>query len=84
MTLTRLVRLSLICPKKYVHDLRRRVIKHVQNISTVLMNVHPRAESPGPSVSTTGMTAVSILVSNEATQSKFEVQILSGRVVSTR
>jgi hypothetical protein len=56
---------------------------HLQNISTVLRNVHPCAESLMPSFITTDMTAVSLLVSNEATQLKFEVQILSERFVNT-
>ena len=50
---------------------------NIQNISTVLIKVHPLAESQGPGLKTTGMAAVSILVSTEATQLKFEVQILS-------
>ena len=53
------------------------VATYLQNISTVLMKVHPHVGSLGLSINTTGMAAASILVSTEAAQLGFEVQILS-------
>ena len=53
------------------------VPSHLQNVSTVLMKVHLRVRSLGPSFNTTGMTVVPTLMSDKATQLKFEVQILS-------
>ena len=55
-----------------------------QNISTVLMKVHARAESSGLSFSTTSMAVVSILGSKEAAQLEFEGQILSRKLINTR
>jgi hypothetical protein len=57
---------------------------NLQNISNVLIKVHPRVESLGLFFNTTGTAVVSMLVSNEAAQLEPEVQILPRWFVNTR
>ena len=66
----------------YTWSLRGGMTTRLQNISTVLMKVHPRAGSSRLSFNTTGIEAVSTLVSSEAAQLGFEVQILSSSLVT--